>query len=91
MTVEYLLNRAEELKSSFGNATAGQVEEVIKIARRQVASLHDPLKKIRAKRNRVLAHVDPSIVSSPEKLAKQVELTFSRFEYSFRVRWTNPK
>jgi len=83
MTVEYLLNRAEELKSSFGNATAEQVEEVIKIARRQVASLHDPLKKIRAKRNRVLAHVDPSIVSSPEKLAKQVELTFSDLNIVF--------
>jgi hypothetical protein len=83
MTVEYLLNRAEELKSSFGNATAGQVEEVIKIARTQMASLHDPLKKIRAKRNRVLAHADPSIISSPEKLAKHVELTFSDLNIVF--------
>jgi hypothetical protein len=77
MTVEYLLDRAEELKTSFPNATAGQVEAVVDIARGQIVSLGDSLKKIRAKRNRVLAHVDPAIVSSPEKLAKQVELTFS--------------
>ena len=30
MTVEYLLDRAEELKTSFPNATAGQVEAVDK-------------------------------------------------------------
>lgn len=77
MTVEYLLDRPEELKTSFPNATAGQVEAVVDIARGQIVSLGDSLKKIRAKRNRVLAHVDPAIVSSPEKLAKQVELTFS--------------
>lgn len=77
MTVEYLLDRAEELKTSFPNATAGQVEAVVDIARGQIVSLGDSLKKIRAKRNRVLAHVDPAIVSSPEKVAKQVELTFS--------------
>src|SRR5215469_3310836 len=57
LTVEFLLNRAEELKSSFGNATAGQVEAIIKFARTQVENLHDPLKRIRAKRNRVLAHM----------------------------------
>jgi len=77
MTVEYLLARAEELKGSFANATAGQVEDMVKTARMRIATISDSLKKIRAKRNRVLAHVDVTIVSNPEKLAKDVELTFS--------------
>jgi hypothetical protein len=77
MTVEYLLDRAEELKNSFANAKAGQVEEIVKIARNQIANLETPLKPIRTKRNRVLAHVDPTIVSSPEKLAKEIALTFT--------------
>ncbi len=77
MTVEYLLAKADELKSSFPNATPAQVKAVVESARIQIANLTAPLKKIRAKRNRVLAHVDLAIVSNPEKLAKQVELTFS--------------
>jgi hypothetical protein len=53
------------------------MEAVVKIARTQIANLNAPLKKIRAKRNRVLAHVDQAIVRDPAKLARQVELTFS--------------
>ena len=77
MTIKFLLDRAEELKKSFGNATATQVKEIVKIGRFQIANLDAPLKPIRNKRNRVLAHVDPTIVSNPAKLAKEIEVKFS--------------
>ena len=78
MTIEYLLARAEELKQSFPNASPTQVEAVVKIARGQIqGTLEAPLTKIRAKRNRVLAHSDPTIIRNPGKLTKEVELTFS--------------
>jgi len=77
MTVHWLLENAKRLKGSFANGTPAQVEEVVRIGQTQVESLAGPLSRIRAKRNRVLAHTDQTIVRNPSELAKQVELTFS--------------
>ena len=77
MTVTFLLDRAEALKNSFANATPTQVEAVINTARVQITNLDAPLKKIHAKRSRLLAHLDPTIVTAPDELAKKISLTFS--------------
>jgi len=77
MTVEYLLEHAAEIQGSFAHATPAQVDAIIKIARAQIANLDAPLTKIRTKRNRMLAHLDPTTVQDPVRLSKQVELTFS--------------
>jgi hypothetical protein len=78
MTIHYLLENAEDLKTSFHYGTPAQVEAVVEIARTQISSaLTDPLRRIRAKRNRVLAHVDPTIIRKPEKLVAEVAVTFS--------------
>jgi hypothetical protein len=47
--------------------------------------LEVPLKKIRAKRNRVLAHSDPTIILDPAKLTKAVELSYSDLDVIFTV------
>ncbi|MHB8540252.1 MAG: hypothetical protein ACYDCD_04815 [Candidatus Acidiferrales bacterium] len=44
--------------------------------RRGSLAIEDPLKRIRAKRNRILAHVDPTIVTQPEKVAEKTEIKF---------------
>lgn len=76
MTIEYLLGRAMECSPGFQGATPTQVSEIIGAARNQILAIEDPLKRIRAKRNRILAHVDPTIVTQPEKVAEKTEIKF---------------
>lgn len=85
LTVEDLLSRAEELRTSFAHGTPSQVEAVVKVARSQIASLAPQLKKIRAKRSRVLAHLDRTVIDNPEKLARAVALTFSDLNLIFNT------
>ena len=67
MTVHYLLENAEALKNSLPHGTPEQLESVVGVARTQISALADPLCRIRAKRNRVLAHVDLTIISNPSQ------------------------
>jgi hypothetical protein len=77
LTIEALLGEAEKLKKSFPNATCSQVEAVITIARTQIGNLKVPLKQIREKRNRALAHFDPSVISDPKGFVEKIKVTWS--------------
>jgi hypothetical protein len=70
MTIDYLLDRAAECPGSFQKATPSQVSGIIADSRSQIASIEVPLAPLRAKRNRILAHVDPTIIGNPEQVAK---------------------
>jgi hypothetical protein len=85
MTIEYLLDRAEECHGDFRNASSSQVSTVIDAARAKVAALASPLQPLRAKRNRILAHMDPTVVGDPERLAKETEVKFSHLNLIFRA------
>jgi len=85
MTIEYLLDKAAECSGDFQNASPSQVSAIIDAACTQVSSLAAPLQPLRTKRNRILAHMDPTIVRDPEKLAKETQVTFSDLNLIFRT------
>jgi len=86
MTIGHLLAEAGKLKNAFGNATPLKVEAIVRIAHSQITErLTSPLKQIRSKRNRLLAHLDRTTVSDPEKVAEQVKVTFSDLNVIFDV------
>jgi hypothetical protein len=83
MTIESLLDTAEEHPDAFPHATPEEFRAIIGVARAHIKNLDSQLKPIRAKRNRVLAHADPTIIINPEKLAKEVKVTFSDLNQIF--------
>lgn len=76
LTIEYLLDRAAEHPEVFPKGTAEQVAAIVGIAREQISNLSIHLIPIRAKRNRIIAHADSTIVRDPERLAKDTQVTF---------------
>jgi len=85
MTVEFLLQRAEDLRGQFRKASPQAVDGIVHQGRCFINSMAAPLKKIRAKRNRVIAHSDPTIIFDPAKLTKAVELSYSDLDVVFTV------
>jgi len=85
MTIDYLLDRAADCSGSFQKATPSQVTAIIAESRSQIASIAAPLAPLRAKRNRVLAHADPTIVGNPERLAKECAVTFAGLDAIFKI------
>ena len=85
MTIERLLATAEKYKNECPHATPDEVQAILDTARVEMNSLAGPLRPIRAKRNRILAHSDPTIVSDPEMLEEQVKVSWSDLNRIFRV------
>jgi hypothetical protein len=85
LTIEYLLDRAAEHPEVFPKGTAEQVAAIVGIAREQISNLSIHLIPIRAKRNRIIAHADSTIVRDPERLAKDTQVTFSNLNAIFET------
>jgi hypothetical protein len=77
ITVGRLLALAEANPQIFRHRTAAQVAASVKIARNQIASMKAPLKRIHAKRNRVIAHLEQTAVHDPAKVEAATRVTFS--------------
>lgn len=77
ITIERLLSLAEKNPQIFGNRTQAQVDAIIQIARNQIASLDAPRRRIHAKRNRVIAHLEQTVVHDPAKAEAATRVTFS--------------
>jgi hypothetical protein len=85
MTIEYLLDRAAECADSFQKATPSEVAALIAECRSKISSIAGPLAPLREKRNRILAHVDPTIIKNPERLAKACAVTFADLDLIFKI------
>jgi hypothetical protein len=85
MTIEGLLATAEEHCSAFEHAAPEEVQAIVQIARVQIGNLDRPLKLVRAKRNRILAHSDPTIITDPARLEKEVKVTLPDLNQIFFV------
>lgn len=83
MTIPYLLERAKECSADFQKATPEQVSALALDANRDILAIAAALKPLRAKRNRILAHVDPTIVCDPEKLEAETKITFGDLDGIF--------
>jgi hypothetical protein len=85
-TIFYLLEQARNPSNVFGNANPVQVESIVQAAFDKISGpLSKPLKQIRAKRNRVLAHLDRTLISDPEKVATQAKVTWSDLNVIFDI------
>jgi len=77
ITIGRLLSLAEKNPKIFRHRTAAQVSAIVKTALYQIAGLEAPLKRINAKRNRVIAHLEQTAVHDPAKVEAATRLTFS--------------
>ena len=72
-----LLALAEANPQIFQHRTATQVSAIVQTARNQLGGLEAPLKRIHAKRNRVIAHLEQTSVHDPAKVEAATRVTFS--------------
>jgi hypothetical protein len=82
MTVEYLLRLAEEKNINF-KAHPDRLPDLFNSCRTLIGKVQLKLKQLNAKRSRILAHSDPTIVYNPDKIAKATEVTFSDLDLLF--------
>lgn len=82
MTIEYLLEFAETSALTF-KAHPDRVPALFTSSRGQIAAIEAELKPLKAKRNRIMAHWEPTIVLAPEKLAASTKVTFANLEKIF--------
>jgi hypothetical protein len=77
ITVGRLLSLAESNPQIFRHRTATQVSAIVQNARNELACLDAPLNRIRAKRNRVIAHMEQTIVHDMAVVEAETRVTFS--------------
>lgn len=76
ITVEYLLNLADQCSASFQEVTPGEVTRVTNCARSEINDLERDLEPLRAKRDKILAHADRKAVNDPEGLTAETTVAF---------------
>jgi len=71
LTVQQILNEADALKHEFLHRTSTEVEAIIKIARNNIATPEATMrrKRIRDKRNNLIAHLNRRVVTDPSNFA----------------------
>jgi len=82
MTVEYLLRFAEESSLAF-KAHPERIPGLFTSSHALIGGIETKLEPLNAKRNRILAHWEPTIVRAPEKLAALTKVTFADLEEIF--------
>jgi hypothetical protein len=83
LNIEFLLDRTSGCASFFQNAGPDQLSAIVATSRTQIANLATHLMPIRARRNRIIAHADSTIVRDPTKLAQLTQITFSNLNAIF--------
>jgi HEPN superfamily AbiU2-like protein len=84
MTLEYLLELSMD-GVTFQKAKPEQVLELISTQRARITSIRPRLAPIDAKRNRIIAHADPTVITDPEKIGKQTRVTFDDLDSIFKI------
>ncbi len=85
MSIEYLLGVASQYSDSFQRATPQQVERITQTSREKIGKQLIALEALNSKRNRILAHMEPTIVSDPQRLAQKTRVTFKDLEAIFKT------
>lgn len=85
MTVEYLLGLASQHAGSFQKATPAEVKKITDNCRSKIDELRPALKPLETKRNRILAHRDPTIATDRQKLIAQTEVKIADLERAFET------
>jgi hypothetical protein len=86
LTVQSLLDLAFEIPSAF--ADASEMKTIVDRARQTISDLQKPLRPLNQKRNRILAHTDPTIIRDPARLAQQCNVTLSELEQVMKAAGT---
>jgi AbiU2 len=66
---------------------AKELEENLREANEKLPQLKSALDAVRTRRNKILAHLDPMVVSKPDEVAKKSELTVDELHEIFVVAW----
>jgi hypothetical protein len=74
VSIRHLLVLADQRPEIFTHGTGAQLRAVLQFANNQLAML-PPLEAINAKRNRVIAHLEQTVIHDPEKAAAATRVT----------------
>jgi hypothetical protein len=84
VTVRKMLDQAGREVESFNHGTEDEVRNAIAESKQVLAELEPVLASIRARRNELLAHLDPRTVADPKALAAKANLTIPDLERTFK-------
>lgn len=86
MTVPQILEQATRLRHDFAKSSPSQVDAIVTVGKFQIgASLAEAWERINSKRNKLLAHFDPRVVTDPKEVADQLKVTFSDLNITFET------
>jgi hypothetical protein len=81
-----ILKRAREDKQSIStDFRRNNLDAHLKECRTKMKSLKSALNAVQTRRNKVLAHLDPSIISDPENVSKKSEITVEELKRIFVI------
>lgn len=87
LNIHTILKRADTDKGSLSPEAAETLTEGLQVAKIELPKLESALKAVRTRRNKTLAHLDPMVVSRPDEVAKNSEITVQDLRKIFVVAW----
>jgi AbiU2 len=87
LTLRAILRYAEVNKGGLSAVALREVERILRDSDSELTRLESSLKAVRTRRNKLIAHLDPAVVSNPEEIAKQSQITVDDLQNVFIVAW----
>jgi hypothetical protein len=87
LTLRAILRYAEANKGGLSAEASREVERIARESDAELTKLESSLKAVRTRRNKLIAHLDPAVVSKPGEIAKQSQLTVDDLQNVFVVAW----
>jgi hypothetical protein len=87
LTLRTILVRASNNRGSLSAVAAVEIDAHIKNSEGKFTELEASLRAVRTRRDKVLAHLDPKVLSEPDEVAKESEITVDELQKIFVVAW----
>jgi AbiU2 len=87
LNIHTILKRANADKGTLSPEVAKGLSEGLRDVKTKLPKLESALKAVRTRRNKTLAHLDPMVVSKPDEVAQNSEITVEELRKIFVVAW----
>ena len=87
MSIRTVLNKARHDARSLPPETAKTLRQRVDNAETRLQALTSTLNAVRTRRDNVLAHLDRKVITNPEKISKESEITVKELEGLFLAAW----
>jgi hypothetical protein len=87
LTLRAILKYADANKGDLPAERSAEVQRIVRESDAEITKLESSLKAVRIRRNKLLAHLDPVVVSKPQEVAQQSQITVDELQEIFAVAW----